>query len=199
MERRRREVDEQLSSGEGEIGRRRAGLPHVFADRDAHEHVAELQQHEIAPGREVAVLVEDAVVRQVALAIDALHRAVGQHGAAVVQVALEQRDADERRDSRATGRDLVERRTCRSDESRTEQEILRRIPRDSQLGEDDQVCALTASGLELSEDPVAIPVEIADDDIDLRQREPHRGILPEPGSPSLWTGFRLTVTNPVYA
>ncbi len=62
VERRRRHVHEQLRAGQREVGRRRSGLPHVLADRHADECLAEPQQHEVATGREVPVLVEHAVV-----------------------------------------------------------------------------------------------------------------------------------------
>ena len=62
VERRGGEVHDQLRAGEREIGRGRAGLPDVLADRRADEHVAAAEQDELAAGGEVAVLVEDAVV-----------------------------------------------------------------------------------------------------------------------------------------
>ena len=77
VERRGRDVRDQLRAGEREVGRGRPGLPDVLADRRADERVAVLEQDEVAAGREVAVLVEDAVVRQEALAVDRLHLAVG--------------------------------------------------------------------------------------------------------------------------
>ena len=72
VERRRGDVDEQLGAGEREVGRGRAGLPHVFADRQPDERLAVFQQDQVTARREVPVLVEDAVVRQEALAIDGL-------------------------------------------------------------------------------------------------------------------------------
>ena len=66
------EVDEQLRAREREVGGRRAGLPHVLAHRHADLAVAEPDEHEVAPGREIAVLVEDAVVGKEALAHDRL-------------------------------------------------------------------------------------------------------------------------------
>ena len=53
------------------------------------EHVAAAEQDELAARGEVAVLVEDAVVRQELLAVDAAQRAVREHGARVREVALE--------------------------------------------------------------------------------------------------------------
>ena len=73
--RRRRDVHEQLRAGEREVGRGRAGLPDVLADRRPDQRLPEPQQDELAARGEVAVLVEDAVVRQVALAVDRAHLA----------------------------------------------------------------------------------------------------------------------------
>src|SRR5256885_1511503 len=69
VERRRRDVDDELRSGKREVGRRRPGLPEVLTDSRSEERLAEAKQEEVVPGREVAVLVEDPVVRQEALAI----------------------------------------------------------------------------------------------------------------------------------
>ena len=62
VERRRRDVQQQLRAGEREVGRGRARLPDVLADRHARERLAVLEQEQVAPLREVARLVEDAVV-----------------------------------------------------------------------------------------------------------------------------------------
>ena len=62
--------------GEREIGRRRPRLPDVLADGRADERLAAAHEHELPPGLEVAVLVEDAVVGEELLAVDRLHLAV---------------------------------------------------------------------------------------------------------------------------
>ena len=158
VERRRRDVDQQLRAGKREVGRRRAGLPHVLADRHADERLAEAEQDEVAAGREVALLVEDAVVRQEALAVDRPHLAVGADGAGVVQVAVEGREADERRDPGRRGRDLVERPPGRAHEGRAQQQVLRRVARDRELGEEDELGACRARLLEPRQDqrPVSL-------------------------------------------
>src|SRR4029077_12180171 len=95
MERRGREIEEHLGAGQRELGRRRAGLPHVLADRRADQRAAMLEQDEITSRREVAVLVEDAVVGEEALAIERLDLARGTDGAGVVEVTLQPRHADQ--------------------------------------------------------------------------------------------------------
>ena len=92
VERRRGDVDEELRAREREVGRGRAGLPDVLADGRPDQGVAVLEQEEVAPRREVAMLVEDAVVGEEALAVDRLHLAAGADGAGVVEVAVEVRD-----------------------------------------------------------------------------------------------------------
>jgi hypothetical protein len=75
VERRRRDVDDQLRAGECEVGRGRARLPDVLAHGRAEKHVAVLEQEQVAAGSEVAMLVEDAVVGEEALPVDRLHLA----------------------------------------------------------------------------------------------------------------------------
>ena len=98
VERRGGDVRRQLGAGKRQVGRGRARLPDVLADRRSDERLAETQQHELAAGREVAVLVEDAVVRQELLAVDALTSPSASDGAGVVEIAIEVRRADERGD-----------------------------------------------------------------------------------------------------
>ena len=109
VERRRGDVDDQLRAGEREIGRGRPGLPDVLADGRPDQHVAVLEEEEVAPRREVAVLVEDAVVREEALPVERLHLAARAHGAHVVEVAVEMRRADEGDDPARLACDLRKR------------------------------------------------------------------------------------------
>ena len=174
VERRGGEVDDQLRTGEGEIRRRRAGLPDVLADRGADEHVAAAEQHELSAGGEVAVLVEDAVVRKEVLAVDASQLPVSEHGACVCEVAIEERAADERGDPLRRGGDLVERGAGGLDEARAEEQVLGRIPCDRELGEDDEVGSGGAGLTDRIDDQRAVAGKIADDGVELREREPHR-------------------------
>ena len=127
------EVHEQLRAGEREIGRRRAGLPDVLADRRPDERAAEPEEDELAAGGEVAVLVEDAVVGEEALPVDRLDLAAGADRARVEEVAVEPRGADERDDVDAGGRDLAQRRLGRPHERRAQEQVLGRIARDREL------------------------------------------------------------------
>ena len=113
MERRRTDVHEQLCAGERKVGRRRSGLPHVLADRHADKRLADFEQDEVVARCEVAVLVEDSIVRQEALAVHGLDVAVRADRACVVEIRVEMREADERHQPTRLLCDLVERaRSC---------------------------------------------------------------------------------------
>ncbi len=92
------EIHHELSAGEGEVGCRRPGLPQVLADRRTGVDVAHAKQQEVAALGEVAMLVEDAVVREEVLSIDALDAAVRADGAGVREIPVEPRCSDERDD-----------------------------------------------------------------------------------------------------
>jgi hypothetical protein len=70
---------------------------------------------------------------------------------------------------------------CSPHERRPQEEIFGRIARGRELGEEDEIGPGGARVGEAREDLVAVSVEVADDGIQLCNREPQ--------------GFRLTVTN----
>ena len=109
VERRRREVHDQLRSREREVRRRRARLPDVLADREPNGRLPDPEEDEFTALREVAVLVEHAVVREEVFAVDRLHASVGAHGTRVREIAVEPRGSDQRGDALRLGRDRLER------------------------------------------------------------------------------------------
>ena len=80
------------------------GLPDVLADRQADLCPPSSISAGPRAALEVALLVEDAVVGQVDLAVDRLHGAVGEHRERVVDVVLALGEADERDDPLASRR-----------------------------------------------------------------------------------------------
>ena len=84
-----REVDEEMRTGQRKIRRGRPRLPHVLADRRCDDRFAEPQEHQVAPLGEVPVLVEDAVVGQEVLAIDAGDASLGADDAGVGEIRVE--------------------------------------------------------------------------------------------------------------
>ena len=162
-----------MCAREGEVGGRRAGLPDVLAHRRADEGLAAAQEHEVAAGLEVPVFVEDAVVGEELLLVDGLQLAVDEHRAGVEQVAVEVREADEGGDPLRRGRDLVQRSPGGPEEAGPEKQVFGRVAGDGQLREEDEVGACLTRLFEAPEDPVAVAVEVADDRVDLGEREAH--------------------------
>ena len=190
-ERRGREVDEHRGARERKVGRRRAGLPDVLADRRTDEHVAHLEEEELAAAGEVPVLVEHAVVREEVLPVDPLHGAVRTDEGGVREIAVERRRADERREVDARAGDLVDGLAGGADERGAKEEILRRVTRHGELGKDDEVGRRAPRVRERGDDALHVPVEVADDDVHLGEDDPHRRILASPASCPLLPGFRL--------
>ena len=184
MERGRREVDEELRAREREIGGRRAGLPDVLADRGADVQLPEAEQDEVAAFGEVAVLVEDAIVRQELLAVHGADLAFRAHRARVREVAVEPGRPDEGDASVRGAGDLLERVARGPHEPGPEKEVLGRVAGDRELREDDEIGAFAPCVGEEREDLLAVAGEVADDRVQLRERDPQ--------------GLPFTVTNRVY-
>ena len=94
-----RGVDDQRRARERLLGRRMARRPDVLADRQPDAEVAEVEHDRVVAGLEVALLVEDAVVRQQRLAVDGMDRPSDEHGERVVDVVGALGEADERDDA----------------------------------------------------------------------------------------------------
>ena len=125
----------------------------------------------------VTPLVEDAVVGEELLAIDARQPPVLDHGRGVVQtvVIIDEAD-DERKGSpcacrRAAVHDALERGQVVANKRRPEQQVLRRIAGDSQLRERDNVAAGYGRPAGVVQYLGNVPVEIADDGIDLSEAD----------------------------
>ena len=92
-------------------------------------------------GLEVAVLVEDAVVRQVDLAVERLHLALGEHGRGVVDVLGALGEPDDRHEAVRLLGQLVQRRSRVGQETLLEQQVLGRVAGERELGEEDELRA----------------------------------------------------------
>ncbi len=144
--RRGRQVHEHLRSGQGLAHRGGPRLPDVLADGDSDRDPVHLEDQRLGSGLEVALLVEDAVVREVDLAVDGRHRAVGEHGRRVVDVVGPLREAHHGHDSPGLRREPLERDGRGVEEARLQQEVLRGVARERQLREHDQLgVALTGA------------------------------------------------------
>ncbi len=77
------DVDDQRRAGERLLAGGRAGLPDVLADGQPDAVPADVDHRAAASGLEVALLVEDAVVGQVDLAVDRVDRPSASTAAAL--------------------------------------------------------------------------------------------------------------------
>ena len=96
--RRRGDVDDDRRPRERLEAHRQARLPDVLADRQPDGDAVDLDERGAGAALEVAHLVEDAVVRQVDLAVVRPHRAVGEDRRGVVDVQAALGEADDRDD-----------------------------------------------------------------------------------------------------
>ena len=103
------DVHDELGPGRGLRDDRAGRAPRVLADRDRDAHAADDEEGAVDGGRrEVALLVEDRVVRQQVLAVDAVHATVGAHRGRVEEVAPDLGEPDDRGRAAGAGRDLLE-------------------------------------------------------------------------------------------
>ncbi len=125
-------------------------------------------------GLEVALLVEDAVVRQPVLAVERLHLAVGHDRERVVDVLDALGRADERDDALGLARDVERRLARRLEEVLLEQQVLRRVAGDRELGEEHELGALVAGARDPLADLARVALEVADAGVDLGERDAQR-------------------------
>ena len=133
-----------------------------------------LEQHQVAPGREVAVLVEDSVVRQEAFPVDRFDLAGSADGAGVVEITIEPWHPDQRDDAPRLAGERLRLGLGRLHEARPQEQVLGRVARDRELGKDDEIGLLVLGLREPPANPLRVAVEVADDGVDLGEREPHR-------------------------
>ena len=127
---------------------------------------------DFAAGLEVAVLVEDAVVGEVLLVVDADQAAVVDDGGGVVDVLILVHEAYHQSDAAAGCRDLLQGAQVVVDEPRSQEQVLRRVAGDGQLGEAEQVDAQLAAALGILQDLGDVALQVADGGVDLSQTDP---------------------------
>ena len=105
--------------------------------------------------------------------VDGLHLAARADVAGVVEIAVEMGRADKHRRASCLVGDPLDRFLRGAHEPRPQEEILGRVAGDRELGEDDDIRGIGLRLGEPVEDQVAVPVEVADDRVDLGQSEAH--------------------------
>ena len=135
------DVDEHLRTVMGFPRHRARGEPAVFAYGQPDPNPVQLDDRAGVAGLEVALLVEDAVVRQEDLVIDGRDLAVVQERGGVEEITVLVDKPDHGGDVRGGPGDHAELREVVADECRLEDEVLGRIAGDRQLRKADDVGA----------------------------------------------------------
>ena len=149
----------------------RLRTPDVLAHRQAQPHAAEIHRAWHRPGREHALLVEHAVVRQVDLVAQRDDGAAVEQDRCVVELAVVgpgRADHQRRALHRRLARELFDRRAAGSLECRLEHQVFGRITGNVQFGEYDQIGALAGCFDARAAHLLRVAGNIADRGIELR-------------------------------
>ena len=168
------QVDDHLRAGDRLGAGRRAGLPDVLADGQPDGNVVQLDERGLGARLEVAVLVEYAVVRQEHLPVHGGHPAIGQDRGRVVDVVGALREADQRHDPVGGLGEAVERTARGAQEVRLQQQVLRRVPGEPELGEYHEPGALAARVVDRRRDLLGVAVDVSDGGVELRHGQAQR-------------------------
>jgi hypothetical protein len=159
---------------------RRPRHPRVLADGQPELRVGDAHRARRGAGHERPRLVEHAVVRELHLVVAGDDLAAADQRGSVVDPGIGA--IDEPDDGGAptdrVARETLERDQVVVDERRPEHEVLWRIPRDRELGEDDHVGVRLGGARGPRSEELDVAVEVADRRIHLRERDPHGLSLP---------------------
>ena len=124
-------------------------------------------------GLEVPLLVEDAVVGQEDLVKDGSDLAVMEKRGRVEDVAVLIDEADDSGDPSRGARDPLQLSDVVAHKRGLEDQVLRRVAGEHELGEADEIGAGRPRPLDPVDDQPGVAVKVADGRVDLRERDPH--------------------------
>ena len=158
------DVDDHLRPSQALILHGAGGIPDVFADGHADPRVTDLEELHARSGPEVAGLVEDAVVGQVLLVVDACLLAVVEDGGGVEDIVRIVDVAHHGRHVQAACgiAHLLQRGQICFHEPAPQDEIFRRVAGQRQLGEGHQICTQRLGFADAVNDLVGVAFKIAD-------------------------------------
>src|SRR5829696_9005339 len=191
---RSRDVQEHARTAKGLLARGPARVPDVLADAHPNERAVEPQDGGARAFAEVAVLVEDAVVRQISFVVAVQDLAAGDHGAGVAQIRVEVDKPYSGDDARGNlSGERIERPQVVLYEARPHEEVLGRVARDGELRQRDELRPDLGGSLQGVRGLLGVPPYVADGSVDLRQRNPHdpkytasMGVVIDPAHCTSW-------------
>ena len=152
---------------------RRLRIPDVLADQRRETHAVQFDGGRLVARGEVALLVEDRVVRQRLLAIPHQHVAVADPAQRVVAtLAFLHRMADDQVDAAHALGDLREVFVAGPDEARTQDQVFGEVTGEREFRENDQACTeYVTRAFCQRDDAVRILGDGRDREIELRERD----------------------------
>ena len=154
---------------------RRSRIPCILAHQDAGFHAIEFDDGRLGARREIALLVEHAIVGQAGLAMIGEHRAVANHDG-----RIENRRADifgiagDQGDAAHFLFEPLERARHLQAHAGVKQQVLRRIAGHREFRQHDHIRAIAIARLiGGGDDARGIAVDIADDQVELRHDTAH--------------------------
>jgi len=172
MKRRSIEIDHQARA---RAGRTSSGFrpPDVLADGDGGGHTAEIDHTGRIAGGKIALLVEHLVIGQTLLVVAGDQLAIADHAGRVIEPVTLAPRITEHRDDAAAGRHYhLQSALDAGLQRRPQQQILGRIADQRQLGEHGDLGTVPiAGGAQRGDDLLRIPRDIADQGVELRQRD----------------------------
>ena len=171
------DVDQQARAGLRLLARGRARPPQVLAHRQSDAPAGDVDRRSCGARREVAALVEHAVVGEMELAIDVPDGAISQHGRGVVDVTVRQfGKPDDRGDARAgdLARQILQRRASVREEVLAQEQVLRGVAGERKLSEQHEFGARGARRTQAVEDAACVAGDVADGGVDLAEGKAQR-------------------------
>ena len=149
--------------------------PHVLADVHAELHAVHCEDARRARRLEITLLVENGVVGEIMLVVDADHFAVAYHRSGVVALAMRYpRVADDERDAAHALGEIGDRVLAFLHEIFAQEQVFGRITADRELRRDHHVRAAGARASRKIHDARNVAREIADRHVHLRNRNFHK-------------------------
>jgi hypothetical protein len=166
-------VDEQPGPAAGRLPGGAAGDPDVLANGDGDQGARDLQQQGVFARDEISFFVEHAVVGEVALAVEGSHAPAVEEGGGIGDLARPAgRRPDQAGDVRGDARGKIFQGFLgRPEEPRDQKEVFRRITRQGEFGENDEVGAGVFRSPDVFGDADRVAGQVADRRIDLGESE----------------------------
>jgi hypothetical protein len=170
-----RNIDDQFGTSiEGLSPHRITGIPEVLTDAQTDRNGVEGEDEIFFSWMKITVLIENTVVGKKGFAIDLDQLPMMEKSGRVEDISVFVNETDHRGDGGCRTGNSVYRFQVGVNEFGHEEKILRRISRDRQFWEDQEICGKPLPSLDVIQDFPRIPIDIPYGGVDLTQPDPQR-------------------------